>query len=260
MTAVPSRARHRAACRPLTPLTGLVSEARSRLAGTSARAGVVAASSGLALALFATPASALPGTGTATAFDVVALPPSVQDTSPVVTVAEEVEWSFEVPEYTVKPDPEPVPRVAAASRSGTRAPRPAALTADGVPADLAPYGNGNVPSNRLAPIGSTGHKLWAPAAQAFERLLAAARADGVSIGITSSYRPYATQVSLAHQKGIYGRGGLAAVPGTSDHGWGRSVDLRLDAGAQAWMRANAGRFGFVEDVAGEPWHWTFTPR
>lgn len=50
-----------------------------------------------------------------------------------------------------------------------------------------------------------------------------------------------------------------ATAGTSTHGLGLSVDLGLDGRAQAWMRANADRFGFVEDVAGEPWHWTYRP-
>jgi LAS superfamily LD-carboxypeptidase LdcB len=50
---------------------------------------------------------------------------------------------------------------------------------------------------------------------------------------------------------------LAATPGTSNHGWGLSVDLDLDATAQAWMRQNGARYGFVEDVPREPWHWTF---
>jgi LAS superfamily LD-carboxypeptidase LdcB len=36
-----------------------------------------------------------------------------------------------------------------------------------------------------------------------------------------------------------------------------SLDLDLDSRALSWMRANAGRYGFVEDVPREPWHWTF---
>jgi LAS superfamily LD-carboxypeptidase LdcB len=84
-----------------------------------------------------------------------------------------------------------------------------------------------------------------------------ARAAGVEIGVTDSYRSYDQQVDVARRKGLYSQGGLAAKPGTSDHGWGMSLDLDLDSRAQAWMRANAGRHGFVEDVPREPWHWTF---
>ncbi|WP_432829113.1 M15 family metallopeptidase [Dactylosporangium sp. CA-092794] len=132
-----------------------------------------------------------------------------------------------------------------------------AKTADGVPVELARYGNGRIPESALQPVGGTGHRLWAPAATALDALMRAAREDGVNIGITDSYRPYAEQVDLARRKGLYAQGGLAARPGTSDHGWGLAVDLDLDARAQSWMRANAGRFGFAETTPREPWHWSY---
>ena len=131
------------------------------------------------------------------------------------------------------------------------------LNAAGIPSDLAAYGNGQVPTSALAPVGSTGHRLWTPAASAFETLLSAAKADGVNIGITDSYRSYDSQVDLAARKGLYAEGGLAAVPGTSDHGWGLSLDLKLDPAALSWMRTNGATYGFAEDVPREPWHWTF---
>jgi LAS superfamily LD-carboxypeptidase LdcB len=86
---------------------------------------------------------------------------------------------------------------------------------------------------------------------------AAAKAAGVTIGVNDSYRDLGGQEKIAREKGIYGRGGVAAVPGTSNHGWGLALDLQLDPKAQQWMRDNGARFGFVEDVAGEPWHWTY---
>lgn len=132
-----------------------------------------------------------------------------------------------------------------------------ALNADGVPADLAAYGNGKIPASALSQVGSTGERLWAPAAASMDRLLAAAKKDGVTISITDSYRSYDSQVALAKEKGLYSQGGLAAAPGTSDHGWGQSVDLRLDSDAQAWMRANGATYGFTENVRREPWHWTY---
>lgn len=133
----------------------------------------------------------------------------------------------------------------------------ATLNSAGIPSDLAVYGNGQVPASALAAVGTTGHRLWAPAASAFETLLAAAKTDGVDIGITDSYRTYDSQVDLAERKGLYSEGGLAAKPGTSDHGWGLSLDLRLDPAALSWMRANGATYGFAEDVPREPWHWTF---
>lgn len=126
-------------------------------------------------------------------------------------------------------------------------------------AALVALGNGRIPAEALTPIGDGDHRLFAPAARAYEQLADAARADGVTIGVTDSYRSYDAQVRLVEEKGLYSQGGLAAEPGTSNHGWGLALDLDLDARAQAWMRSNAWRFGFVEDTPREPWHWTYRP-
>ncbi len=131
------------------------------------------------------------------------------------------------------------------------------INGDMLPNGLAGHANGRVPDAALTPVGDTGHRLWQPAAQQLTRLIADARAEGVTIGITDSYRTYDTQVDLVRRKGLYSQGGLAAAPGTSDHGWGLAADLRLDDRAQAWMRANAGRYGFAEDTPREPWHWAY---
>jgi hypothetical protein len=133
------------------------------------------------------------------------------------------------------------------------------VNADGVPLELVPYGNGQVPADALSPIGSAGHRLWKPAATSFEAMRAAAARDGVTIGITDSYRSYDSQVELAARKGLYSQGGLAAKPGTSDHGWGIATDLKLDPAALSWMRRNAGTYGFVEDTPRESWHWGYHP-
>lgn len=127
------------------------------------------------------------------------------------------------------------------------------------PAELRAYGNGRIPPDALAPLGIGSHRLWAPAGASFQQLAAAAAADGVTIGVTDSYRSYEAQVRLAEEKGLYENGGLAARPGTSNHGWGLSLDLDLDDRAQAWMREHGWKYGFVEDVPREPWHWTYRP-
>lgn len=137
----------------------------------------------------------------------------------------------------------------------------ALLDAKGVPTELRQYGNGKVPAAALSELqGLPGHRLWAPAARSFEAMRSAAAVDGVTIGMTDSYRDFDTQVDLVRRKGLYSQGGLAATPGTSNHGWGIAVDLKLDSTAQAWMRANGSRYGFVEDVPREPWHWTYRPK
>lgn len=130
--------------------------------------------------------------------------------------------------------------------------------AAGVPLALAGYGNGKIPATALAKIGQDSHKMWAPAAQAYQQLRAAAARDGVTIKATDSYRSYEQQVDLAQRKGLYAQGGLAAKPGTSEHGWGLSLDLDLNTKALTWMRTHAKEYGFSENVPREPWHWTFT--
>ena len=126
-----------------------------------------------------------------------------------------------------------------------------------VPDELRAYGNGRIPASALEKIGQGGHRLAAKAAAAWQRLEAAAAADGVTLKVTDSYRDYATQVDLVRRKGLYSQGGLAAQPGTTSHGWGRAVDFDLDPRAQSWMRTNGARFGFVEDTPREPWPWAY---
>ncbi|KGM08680.1 M15 family metallopeptidase, partial [Cellulomonas carbonis] len=153
-------------------------------------------------------------------------------------------------------------QVAAATGSGTAAVGSgrSLVDAKGVPLELKQYGNGKVPASALSEVsGAPGHRLWTPAARSLEAMRAAAARDGVSIGVTDTYRTYESQVDLVRRKGLYSQGGLAAKPGTSNHGWAIATDLALDSKAQAWMRANGGRYGFVEDVPREPWHWTYRP-
>lgn len=133
------------------------------------------------------------------------------------------------------------------------------LNANGVPTSLAGYGNGRIPESALAPLTGSSERMWAPAAQHLNDLLADAKKAGVSVTVTDGYRNYDDQVALANNKGLYSQGGLAAAPGTSEHGWGLAVDLGLDATSQAWMRQHAKEYGFVDNVPREPWHWQFAP-
>lgn len=135
-----------------------------------------------------------------------------------------------------------------------------AVNSDGVPLALVGYGNGRIPDSALSPIAGTSHELWAPAARSFEAMRAAAAADGVTIGITDSYRSYDAQVDVAARKGLYNQGGLAATPGTSMHGWGVALDLKLDDKGLAWMREHGKEYAFVESTPRESWHWEYQPR
>ena len=118
--------------------------------------------------------------------------------------------------------------------------------------------NGRLDTSMLTSIGGN-HKLIDPAAQAYKRMVQAAAQDGIEWTITDSYRTYAAQVDVARRKGLYSQGGLAAKPGTSNHGWGKAVDLggganRYNTPENKWLQDNAGRFGFTT-IRREPWHW-----
>lgn len=125
------------------------------------------------------------------------------------------------------------------------------------PAELLPYGNGRIPRERLALIGIGQHRLWGPAAQAFVAMRSAAGADGVRLSVTDSYRSYDQQVTLAAQKGLTKNGGWAAVPGTSEHGWGLAIDVDVDSSGMAWLKAHGAEYGWVQLTPREPWHWEY---
>ena len=82
--------------------------------------------------------------------------------------------------------------------------------------------------------------------------------------VTDSYRDYGAQVDVYQRKPE-----LAAIPGTSNHGWGVAVDLcggaqSFGTATYAWLKANAPRFGWHHpswaEPGGskpEPWHWEY---
>ncbi|RZQ59440.1 D-alanyl-D-alanine carboxypeptidase [Amycolatopsis suaedae] len=127
------------------------------------------------------------------------------------------------------------------------------------------FPNGLIPASALCSLGFGSHALRCDAAQAF---LAMSEAFAASFGrplcLTDSYRTFASQVDLYRRKPT-----LAAVPGTSNHGWGLAVDLCGGAESfgtpeYAWLAANAGRFGWTNPPWArpgggreEPWHWEF---
>jgi cell wall-associated NlpC family hydrolase len=136
VTASSTRARHRSARRPVTPLTDLATAATGSIAVVSRRTAVVAASSGLVVSMIAVPATAATSSGDTSALpavDTAALTASaraVLDTAPVVTAPVDAAWTFEAPAVTaVVPEPEPVrATTTTTSRSQARAEAAAATT------------------------------------------------------------------------------------------------------------------------------------
>ena len=126
--------------------------------------------------------------------------------------------------------------------------------------------NGNLDPSSLCPLWrAPGHRLRMDAAKAFNAMSQYhAQTQGSPLCVTDSYRSYSEQVSVYHRKP-----GLAAVPGTSEHGWGKAVDFcggieSTGTPEHAWMQANAGRFGWYHPDWAEPsgsrpeaWHWEF---
>lgn len=133
--------------------------------------------------------------------------------------------------------------------------------------DLGTYANGTIPPTALCQIpGARGEVLRADAAASFAAMSAAYAAEhgGQGLCVTDAYRDLASQVAVRAS-----RPGLAAVPGTSKHGWGVAVDLcggvqDASSPASAWMRAHSGLYGWFHpawaQVGGalpEAWHWEF---
>ncbi len=109
---------------------------------------------------------------------------------------------------------------------------------------------------KVSYVGS-GEWMNTKCAGAYKDMLAAARRAGVNLGTTDGYRTYAEQSTLYKRYGS----GRAARPGYSDHQMGLSADISGVGGygtrAYRWLQANAGRYGFVNNVRGEYWHWTY---
>jgi hypothetical protein len=91
-------------------------------------------------------------------------------------------------------------------------------------------------------------------ALAFDRLAAAARADGVALTISSGFRSDAEQARLfaANPDPKW-----VAPPGQSLHRNATELDLGPQS-AYGWLASNAPRFGFVMRYSWEPWHWGYT--
>ena len=90
-------------------------------------------------------------------------------------------------------------------------------------------------------------------ARAFDRMAAAARADGVALVIASGFRSNAEQAALfaAHPDPKW-----VAPPGRSLHRLGTELDLGPPT-AYGWLARNAPRFGFKQRYSWEPWHFGF---
>jgi hypothetical protein len=90
-------------------------------------------------------------------------------------------------------------------------------------------------------------------ALAFDRMVEAAREDGVTLLVTSGYRSDAEQAELFR---LHPDPKWVAPPGTSLHRNATELDLGPRS-AYGWLAANAERFHFIQRYPHEPWHWGF---
>jgi D-alanyl-D-alanine carboxypeptidase len=109
--------------------------------------------------------------------------------------------------------------------------------------------NGNLPSSMLTPVPPG--RLEKNAAKAWNA--GPGKAGCKLLGPNSGYRSYQMQ---QYYWGLYtsGRGNLAARPGTSNHGWGRAVDLGAPW-MRSWIDRNGARYGWRKvEAPSEWWH------
>lgn len=127
------------------------------------------------------------------------------------------------------------------------------------------YPNGLIPPNALCPVAGGQDLLRCDAAAAYSAMAGAFAAQfGRPLCLTDGYRTFSEQVTLYGQKPQ-----LAAVPGTSNHGWALAIDQcggiqTFGTPEYQWMVTNAGRFGWVHPTWAdpghgreEPWHWEY---
>lgn len=145
-----------------------------------------------------------------------------------------------------------------------------------MPASLAGQTNGKLDPSLLVAIDDQGHVLEAHAALAWADLAEAAERDGVTLTADTAYRSYDRQVELfttrysrtpqpATKPTMWGDVAYwklpaaitAAVPGTSNHGWGLAVDVHTDRTNVAWLEQHEVDHGFSHEASiseTEPWH------
>jgi zinc D-Ala-D-Ala carboxypeptidase len=139
------------------------------------------------------------------------------------------------------------------------------------PPDLVPLDGADLSVSR------TGHRLRKAALQALKAMYVAARADNVTLLVSSSYRSYAYQVEVWN-RGVAAEGeaetaASVARPGHSQHQLGTALDFGsitdtfAESKASHWLMVNAHRFGFslsfpqgMSSVTGykwESWHYRY---
>ncbi len=174
-----------------------------------------------------------------------------------------------------------VPPVDTGAKGDGGIPFPVAKAA--IPTWVKTRGNGHIPPDQMIKVAPIGSGYLVPeAAAAWRNLQNAAAAKGFTLTMTGAYRTFQGQKDLFEQRYTTSDTGrkskvwnnttywlkpgmaMAAVPGTSNHGWGCAVDTALGGYGSAaqsvcepflsWAVDNARPLGWSWEVQSEPWH------
>lgn len=140
--------------------------------------------------------------------------------------------------------------------------------------------NGRLALSALVVVDSSHRMHFAAAASFLAMRTALFLATGVWLGITEAYRSFEEQDRIfrarytpGHKSGVWYAGtywrkragvAVAAVPGTSNHGWGIALDIKNYGSTSGpgfrWLLDHAGAFGWSWATGrnvNEPWHWEY---
>jgi hypothetical protein len=138
---------------------------------------------------------------------------------------------------------------------GAQVANTATAEAELAPPGSLPAGDLGHPGEYRGPFATRQGKRMRPdVALAFDRMAAAARADGVALLITSAFRSDDEQARLFAQ---HPDPKWVAPPGESLHRLATELDLGPSS-AYGWLAHNAENFHFTQRYAWEPWHFGFT--
>jgi zinc D-Ala-D-Ala carboxypeptidase len=197
---------------------------------------------------------------------------------PIRTVAQS---SPSGPAFSTTPSSTPDPSSVKASASPTATP----ATPDSSDQLLGHLAYTEAPANELENITPDGQfKMRRVAAESYQKMAAAAAADGVNLSPISAFRSIADQNDLffrvkeERNQGVSKRAEVSAPPGHSEHHTGYAIDIGDAAqpdtnlshsfeqtSAYRWLSEHAAQYSFEmsftrdnpQGVSYEPWHWRF---
>jgi zinc D-Ala-D-Ala carboxypeptidase len=133
----------------------------------------------------------------------------------------------------------------------------------GAAAKIKRVGNGYHVTGQLG-AGKVKHLgVSAEAQQAWQKMQQGAAASGIVLDVVYDYRSVAEQRRLWLKSDRTGR--WVARPGKSEHHTGLAFDINTttksfgSSKAYRWMKQHAYKYGFVQSMSYEPWHWRYDP-